>query len=89
MEAGDEVLLSKAEHASNILPWLRLAEEIGIVIRFVPLKSDYSINYLDVVDMIGPKTKVISLAHVTNVIGDVRDIRKIGKFVEKIIFYFM
>ena len=80
LEAGDEVLLSKAEHASNILPWLRLAEEIGIVIRFVPLKSDYSIDYLDVVDMIGPKTKVISLAHVTNVIGDVRDIRKIGKF---------
>lgn len=80
LEAGDEVLLSKAEHASNILPWLRLAEEIGIVIRFVPLNSDYSIDYLDVVDMVGPRTKVISLAHVTNVIGDVRDIRRIGKF---------
>ena len=80
LEAGDEVLLSKAEHASNILPWLRLAEEIGIVIRFVPLDEDYAVTYQAVVDSIGEKTKVVSLAHVTNVIGDVRDIRRIGSF---------
>ena len=80
LEAGDEVLLSKAEHASNILPWLRLAEEIGIVIRFVPLNEDYAVTYQAVVDSIGERTKVVSLAHVTNVIGDVRDIKRIGSF---------
>ncbi len=79
LQAGDEVLLSKAEHASNILPWLRLAEEIGIVVRYIPLSDDYSLAYENVVLSITEKTKVISLAQVTNVIGDCRDIEKIGK----------
>ncbi len=79
LQAGDEVLLSKAEHASNVLPWLRLAEEIGIVIRYIPLRDDYSLAYDDVVFSITEKTKVISLAHVTNVIGDCRDISRIGR----------
>lgn len=80
LEAGDEVLLSKAEHASNILPWTRLAEEIGIILRFVPLNENYSITYDNFLLSITPKTKVVSLAHVTNVIGDVRNIRRIGSF---------
>ena len=79
LQAGDEVLLSKAEHASNVLPWLRLAEEIGIVVRYIPLKDDYSLDYQDVLLSITDKTKVISLAHVTNVIGDCRDISRIGR----------
>lgn len=79
LQAGDEVLLSKAEHASNILPWLRLAEEIGIVVRYIPLSDDYSLDYQDVLLSITDKTKVISLAHVTNVIGDCRDISRIGR----------
>lgn len=79
LQAGDEVLLSTAEHASNVLPWLRLAEEIGIIVRYIPLREDYSLDYNDVVLSITEKTKVISLAHVTNVIGDCRDITQIGK----------
>ena len=79
LQAGDEVLLSKAEHASNVLPWLRLAEEIGIVVRYIPLSDDYSLDYQDVLLSITDKTKVISLAHVTNVIGDCRDISCIGR----------
>lgn len=80
LEAGDEVLLSKAEHASNILPWIRLAEEIGIVIRFIPLDENYAVTYESFLSSITPKTKVVSLAHVTNVIGDVRNIRVIGNY---------
>lgn len=88
LEAGDEVLLSKAEHASNILPWLRLALEKDIVIKYIPLDIDYSLSYDAVVKSITPKTKVISLAHVTNVIGDVRDIKKIGELCKKRQIYF-
>lgn len=88
LEAGDEVLLSKAEHASNILPWLRLALEKDIVIKYIPLASDYSLSYDAVVKTVTPKTKVISLAHVTNVIGDVRDIKKIGELCKKRQIYF-
>ena len=80
LKKGDEVLLNKAEHASNILPWIKLSEEIGIVIKYVPLSKDYSLSYENIVNSVTDKTKVISLAHVTNVVGDVRDVERIGKY---------
>ena len=80
LKEGDEVLLNKAEHASNILPWIRLQEEIGIVIKYVPLNDDYSLTLDNIKKCVTDKTKVISLAHVSNVIGDVRDIKEITKY---------
>ena len=79
LKAGDEVLLTKAEHASNILPWIKLSEEIGIKIRYIKLDKDYCLDEDDFLKSISDKTKVISIAHVTNVIGDVRNIKKIGQ----------
>ena len=79
LHKGDEVLLTKSEHASNVLPWIRLSEEIGIVIKYMDLDDDYSLSIDSVKRSITDKTKVISIAHVTNVIGDVRDIESIGK----------
>ena len=80
LKAGDEVLLNKAEHASNVLPWIRLQEEIGIVIKYVPLTKDYCLTLDNIKKSITNKTKVISLAQVSNVVGDVRDIKSIGKY---------
>lgn len=80
LKKGDEVLLNKAEHASNILPWIKLSEEIGIVIKYVPLNKDYSLSLDNIKKCVTKKTKVISLAQVTNVIGDVRDVKSIGKY---------
>ena len=76
----DEVLLNKAEHASNILPWIILSKEIGIVIKYVPLNENYELTLENIKKCVTSKTKVVSLAHVSNVIGDVRDITLIGKF---------
>ena len=80
LKKGDEVLLNKGEHASNILPWIKLAEEIGIVLKYAPLNEHYELTYDNLIHSVTEKTKVISLAHVTNVIGDVRDVEKIGKY---------
>lgn len=79
LKAGDEVLLTKAEHASNILPWIKLSEEIGIKIEYIKLNEEYCLDEDDLLNKINDKTKVISIAHVTNVIGDVRNIEKIGQ----------
>lgn len=79
LKKGDEVLLTKSEHASNILPWIKLSEEIGIIIKYIKLDDNYEVSIDNVLKAISDKTKVISIAHVTNVIGDVRDIEKIGK----------
>ena len=83
LKKGDEVLLNKAEHASNVLPWIRLSEEIGIVIKYVPLDENYALTLDAIKKCVTEKTKVISLAHVTNVIGDVRDVESIGKYCHK------
>ena len=80
LKKGDEVLLNKAEHASNILPWIKLSEEIGIVLKYVPLNSNYELTLDNIKKCVTKKTKVISLAHITNVIGDVRNIDSIGRF---------
>lgn len=80
LKPGDEVLLSKAEHASNILPWLVLAKEIGFIIKYVPLNKEYKLDYESFLNSVSSNTKVVSLAAVTNVVGDKRDISRIGKY---------
>ena len=88
LKAGDEVILNKAEHASNVLPWMRLKEEIGIEIKFAPLDEKYCLTLDNIKTCVSEKTKVISLAHVSNVIGDVRDIDKIGEYCHEKHFLF-
>ena len=78
LSKDDEVLLTKAEHASNILPWLKLSEEIGIKIKYIELDNNL-VTVEKVKEAITPNTKVISLAHVTNVLGDIRPIKEISK----------
>ena len=79
LEPGDEVIISDAEHASNVLPWFRLAAKNGVVIKRVKLDSNFHINLENLKEVITPRTKVISLAEITNVVGDVRPIKEICK----------
>ena len=82
LQEGDEVLITKAEHASNVLPWLELEKEIGIVVKYIPLK-DLKVDLETVKNCITEKTKVISLAYITNVIGDIRPIKEIAKLIHE------
>ncbi len=78
LKPGDEVLITKAEHASNILPWLELEKELGIKVKYIPL-DDHLVTLDNVINSITDNTKVISLAHITNVLGDTRPILEIGE----------
>ena len=77
LKKGDEVVLNKAEHASNILPWLMLKKEIGIEIKYAPLNKDNTLSLDNIKKVITKNTKVVSFAEVTNVIGDTRDVKTI------------
>ena len=79
LEKDDEVLITKTEHASNVLPWFDLANKIGIKVKYIDLDSNYHVTIDNVLKAITPKTKVISLAYITNVIGDLRPIKEITK----------
>ena len=74
LKENDEVLITKSEHASNVLPWFELADEIGIKVKYIPLDINLKVTMDNVKKSITPNTKVISLAHITNVVGDVRPV---------------
>ena len=83
LKKGDEVILNKSEHASNVLPWIRLSNEIGFKIKYAKLDENYNLTVDNIKSVCTKNTKVISLAHISNVIGDVRDIKSIGDFCKK------
>ncbi len=80
LEPGDEILITKTEHASNVMPWFRLAGLTGAVIKYIPLDDNYFVTMDNVKKSITPNTKVISIAEVTNVIGDIRPIKEITSY---------
>lgn len=77
---NDEVLITKSEHASNILPWFELESSIGIKVDYIPLNSNHVLELETLKESITDKTKVISIAHITNVVGDIRPIKEIIKY---------
>ena len=80
LKTGDEVLITKTEHASNVLPWFELEKELGIVVKYIPLNKEQKVELSSLKSVITDKTKVVSIAYVTNVIGDVRPITEISKY---------
>lgn len=77
LESGDEILITESEHASNVLPWFKLAQKKGCIIKYIPLDENYHVTVENVKKCITSKTKVIALAEITNVIGDLRPIKNI------------
>lgn len=77
LQAMDEVLITESEHASNVLPWFILKQKKNIQVNYIPLNQNHEVTIENVKRSITPKTKVISLAYITNVIGDIRPIREI------------
>jgi len=80
LEENDEILITKLEHASNVMPWFRVAGEVGAKINYIPLDDNNFVTLENLKKVITPNTKVISLAHITNVVGDIRPIKEITKF---------
>ena len=79
-EPGDEILITTSEHASNVLPWFKLVTDYGCVVNFIPLDDNLHVTLDNVKKSITSKTKIIALAQITNVVGDVRPIKEITKF---------
>lgn len=80
LKKDDEVLITLSEHASNIVPWFVLQRDLGIKVKYIELDDNHEVTIDNVKKAITDKTKVISIAHVTNVIGDERPIKEISKF---------
>ena len=77
MKTGDEIVLSVMEHHANIVPWHFLRERQGVVLKWVDINEDGSLPPEKMLDAIGPKTKLIAVTHLSNVLGTLVDIKAI------------
>ncbi|MBP7242514.1 cysteine desulfurase [Amaricoccus sp.] len=75
---GDEILLSVMEHHANIVPWHFLRERQGVVLRWVDIEPDGSLDPQRVIDAIGPRTRLVALTHMSNVLGTVVDVKSVA-----------
>jgi cysteine desulfurase/selenocysteine lyase len=83
LKRGDEIILSAYEHHSNILPWQLWTEENAGKLRVIPLKTDHSLDYDKIENLITAKTKVISVAHVSNTLGLITDLDRLTIIAKK------
>ncbi len=79
LKEGDEILLSEAEHASNLLPWYKVASLKGAKLSFVPLDKEGRVTLENVKKALNKNTKIVSLAHIGNVMGFMIDVKGIAK----------
>ncbi len=77
LQASDEIVLSIMEHHANIVPWHFLRERQGVVIKWVDIEPDGSLDPQKVIDAIGPKTKLVAVTHMSNVLGTHVDVKAI------------
>ncbi|CAD7493467.1 aminotransferase class V-fold PLP-dependent enzyme [Aeromonas dhakensis] len=77
LRAGDEVVLSTLEHHANIVPWQLVAQRTGAVIRVVPLDERGDLDMAAYLAMLGPRTRLVSVAHVSNALGTVNPVEQI------------
>ena len=77
IQEGDEIIVSAVEHHSNIVPWQMLCERKKAVLRHIPLKADLTLDMEACKGLLNQKTKLISVAHVSNVLGTVNPVREI------------
>ena len=79
LQAGDEILISIAEHHANIVPWQMVAEKTGAIVRAFPMEDDGSFRMGALTDMITARTRIIAIPHVSNVLGTVFPVADIAK----------
>jgi len=71
LKAGDEIVITALEHHANIVPWQMLREQLGIVLRIVPVTPEGEVRLEDVKAALSAKTKLVAFAHVSNVLGTI------------------
>ena len=78
LKAGDEILVTEMEHHSNLVPWQLIAEQTGAVVRALPVNDSGELEPEAFERLIGPRTRIVAVAHVSNVMGTVNPVREIA-----------
>lgn len=76
---GDEIIVTEMEHHSNIVPWHFLRERHGAVLKWVPIRSDGSLDMAAYAELLGPRTRMVAVTHMSNVLGTVNPVAEITR----------
>lgn len=79
VKQGDEIVITQMEHHSNIIPWQQVAKRTGATLKFIPLQPNGTVKLEDVRKTITNKTKIVAIAHVSNVLGTINPVKEITK----------
>ncbi|MCR2816274.1 SufS family cysteine desulfurase [Microbacterium jiangjiandongii] len=77
LRAGDEIVVTEAEHHANLIPWQELAARTGAVLRHIPVQDDGTLDMAAAASVIGERTRVVAFSHVSNVLGIVNPVTEI------------
>lgn len=80
---GDEIVLTPMEHHSNLIPWQQVAKATGATLKYIPLTEEGTIRVEDAEQVITEKTKMVSIMHVSNVLGTINPIKEIVQIAHK------
>jgi cysteine desulfurase/selenocysteine lyase len=78
IQPGDEIVVTQMEHHANIVPWHMLRERFGAVLKWAPVLDDGALDMAALADLIGPRTRLVAVTHMSNVLGTVNDVRAIA-----------
>ncbi|MBI3341613.1 aminotransferase class V-fold PLP-dependent enzyme [Candidatus Curtissbacteria bacterium] len=81
ISSGDEIVTTIMEHHSNFVPWQQLALENGAVLKVVPIDENGELDIVAFEKALGPKTKLVTFTHVSNVLGTINDVKQLSKLV--------
>ncbi len=84
LNAGDEILISQMEHHSNIVPWQMLAEERGLVLKYIPMNEAGELILDQLGELLTEKTKLVSVTHISNALGTINPIAEIIEAAHKV-----
>jgi len=77
IKTGDEIIISAMEHHSNIVPWQRVCEKTGAVLKVVPINDNGELILSDYENLLSEKTKMVAMTHVSNVLGTINPVKQI------------
>ncbi|WCK53942.1 cysteine desulfurase [Aneurinibacillus sp. Ricciae_BoGa-3] len=83
LKEGDEVVITQVEHHSNLIPWQQAAKAIGATLKYIPLQPDGTITLEAAEQTITPKTKLVAMGYVSNVLGTVNPVKEVADIVHR------
>lgn len=86
---GDEIILTYMEHHANIIPWQQLAKRKNLVLKYLELDEEGKISIKQLEEFITDKTKIVSMCHASNVLGNINPVYKIGELLKDKDIYFV